>query len=429
MQQPHFVPVIIGVLCVVSVALPACGTKKKVGASAPSASAKVAALPPNVDADLLKQLSALAKSCKVDASEGNLTCPQGENRRLISEFVANQRSRTAAVATLAHALGANDPALQTAAANILNGAFRSPWGSDLRVGVVSPPEAKALLAAALKLPKALARQALPGAVNAAELAGIADDLYASLDRADQSDLRPLGYRYVMTHGRLGAFGKVQQAVKDTNSALAFAALEAPRNMYAWTETEKAAICPWAAGLMQDPRPNVATRAAGLLSSCSGEYVDRLLERGEQALKAGQFNAGELGPFRDLCSAANLRQAGAATDKQCQRNRELLTDAIDAKKLDSQTRSMALVALAYQWPDDKTMKLARSLEKDADKSLAEHANRTVKRLEQRAATEKGTADKSAGKPASADRPGTKLAAQPARPAPAAAPAAPPPVEPQ
>ncbi len=82
----------------------------------------------------------------------------------------------------------------------------------------------------------------------------------------------------MTHGRLSAFGKVQQLAKDANSAVAFAALEAPRNMYSWDETEKAAICPWALELLKDPRPNVATRAAGLLSSCSGAFVDQLLGR-------------------------------------------------------------------------------------------------------------------------------------------------------
>jgi hypothetical protein len=132
-------------------------------------------------------------------------------------------------------------------------------------------------------------------------------------------------------------------------------------------------------------------------------VDALLQRGEQALKTGRFNAGELGAFRDLCSAPSLRDAGHATDKQCARNRELLGDVVAAKKLDSQTRSMALASLAYQFPDDKTLKLARSLLKDSDKSLAEHADRTVKRLEQRQQLEDGGVaggKKAAGKGAKA-----------------------------
>ncbi len=99
----------------------------------------------------------------------------------------------------------------------------------------------------------------------------------------------------------------------------------------------------------------------------------------------------------------MRQPGASSDKQCERNRKLLSDVVAGKKLDSQTRSMALVSLAYQWPDDKTLKLAKSLEKDADKSLAEHAGRTIKRLEQRKATEKA-AEKSA---AAEKKPGAKV----------------------
>ncbi len=61
--------------------------------------------------------------------------------------------------------------------------------------------------------------------------------------------------------------------------------------------------------------------------------------------------------------------------------------------------MALASIAYQWPDDKTLKLAQSLLKDSDKSLAEHADRTVKRLEQRKELETGGAGadkKAAGK---------------------------------
>lgn len=398
MREKLFAAVLV--LGVGSVSVSACQQKKKAPVPAPSSNAKLAT-PANVDPALLKQLTDITRSCKIDSALANVTCAQGENRHLISEFVANQRSRPAAVATLAHALSDSNPALQTVAANLLNGAFRSPWGPELRIGAVAVPDAKSLLAAALKAPKALARQAVPGAVNAAELAGLSSEVYAELDKADASEIRPLGYRYVMTHGRLGAFGKIQQLAKDNNTAVSFAALEAPRNMPNWDESEKAAVCPWAAELLKDPRPNVASRAAGLLSSCGGSFVDQLLDRGEKTLGLGQFNAGELGPYRELCSAATRRQPGGATEKQCERNRQLLSEVIANKKLDSQTRSMALVSLAYQWPDDKTLKLAHSLEKDADKSLAEHAGRTVKRLEQRKASEKASA-------AGEKKPGTKPA---------------------
>jgi hypothetical protein len=374
------------------VALGAC--KRAAPSPAPVASASNApAAAAKLDLELLELLKGLSTACKVDAAEGSLSCPQGENRRLTTDFASNKRKRPPAIATLAAALSDANPALQTVTANLLNTAFRAPW-ADATVGMVEAADARALLQAALAVPKPLARQALPAAVNAGFLAGIADEVYAALDKADPAELRPLGYRYVMTHGRLAAFAKVQELVKDPSPALAFAALDAPRNMFDWNEAEKAAICPWAATLTKEAPPTVGARAASLLSSCGGEFVDQLLERGEKSLKAGELKTSELAPYRDLCSAAGLRQPGAATDAQCERNRKLLTSIIAAKKLDSQTRSLALVSVAYQWPDDKTLKLAKSLQKDADKAVAERANATVKRLEERKATKKSATAASA-----------------------------------
>lgn len=390
-MKPHYLA-----LTLVCLLLPACQSKGKAPSPAPSASAKPA-LPPNVDAALLEQLKTIAATCKVDAAAGSVACDKGENRRLGNEFSSGKRSRAASLATFTAALTDKNPALQTTAANLMNTAFRVPWGNDTKAGSVAPPDAKALLEAAIKLPNALARQAVPGAVHAVALAGSLPDAYAVLDKADPAEIRPLGYRYVMTHGRLAAFPKVQELAKDTNVAVAFAALEAPRNMYQWDDAEKAAICPWAAELLKDARPTFATRAAGLLGSCSGEFVDLLLEHGEQALKAGRFGASDLGPHRDLCSAVALRQSNPTSDKQCDRNRKLLTSVVGSKKLESQTRSLALVSLAHQWPDDKTLKLAQSLQKDADKGLAERATGTVKRLEERKASDKARAS-AAKKPA-------------------------------
>jgi hypothetical protein len=378
-------------LCALALAgtfLPACGKKKQAPSAATSASALASAaqpvLAPRVDAALFELLRGLAKKCNVNAGGGNVVCDGGENRTLSADFQGGKRSRAAAVATLAATLADKDPALQTVTANLLNTAFRVPWLPGKDASSVNAEDAKALLGAAVKLPNALARQAVPAAVHAAMLSGSAAEAYALLDKADAAEIRPLGYRYVMTHGRLAALPKVQELAKDPSIALVFAALEAPRNMYDWTDEERAAICPWAAEMLNDSRPNVPSRAAGLLGSCGTPFVDTLLERSEKALKAGKFTAGELGPHRDLCSAAALKTKSAPTEKQCERNRKLLTDVINAKSVDAQTRGLALVSLTYQWPDDKSLKLARALEKNDDKSLAERATSVVKRLELRKA---------------------------------------------
>lgn len=379
-----FTSLIAGVL--VCVSLQACQRQEKAPAPVASASSAPKTLRPGVNDELLAELRNIGGACKVEPAEGSVTCAQGENRKLTTMFSSNERKRPAAIATLAFALADPNPALRTVAANVLNTAFRAPW-NDENAGAVDAGDARALLTAALAAPKPLARQAVPAAVNAGFLAGIGEEVLAALDKADPAELRPLGYRYVMTHGRLAAFGKVQELVNDPNPAVSLAVLEAPRNMFAWSEAEQAAICPWAATLLKDPRPAVTARAAGVLGSCTGEFVDLLLERGEKSLKAGAFKAAEISPYRELCSSASQRQPAAATAAQCERNRKLLTGVVTAKTLDSQTRSLALVSLAYQWPDDKTLTLARSLQKNADKELAERASSTVKRLEERKVTRK------------------------------------------
>lgn len=367
----------------------AVGCKKSTGSvPAPSASQSGPTNPllKHVDGPLLKELADLAKTCQIDVGAGNVNCPQGEQRKLIGQFVSNQRSRTAAVATFAQALAHESPPVQTVSAHILYAAFRSPWGPDVKLGSVPSEDADALLAAAVNSPKSLARQAIPAAVHAAVLANRMDAAHAALDKATNSDLRTNGIRYLMTHGRLATFKKIQELAKDANLAVVLAALDSPRNMFSWTAPEQASICPWAVSMLTDSRPAIAAKAASLLGNCSGPYVDQLLANGEDSLKAGKFNTTQLTSYRELCPPVRRGQPNGPSDEQCERCRKLLEHVIEGKSVDEQTRSSALISLAYQWPDAATLKLGRRLTKSKDKSLAEHAKRTVDRLAQRQSLE-------------------------------------------
>lgn len=358
---------------------------KRTSGTAPAPSASQAAPSPQIrgtDPALLKELADLTKVCQVDVNEGNLNCAQGEQRKLISEFVANQRSRTAAVATFAQALARENPPTKAVAAHVLYAAFRSPWGPDAKPGSVNPEDAEALLSAALQAPKNLARQAIPAAVHASMLANRTEALYGALDKTPNSDVRTNGVRYLMTHGRLAALPKIQELAKDANVAVVLAALDSPRNMYSWTSAEQASICPWAASMLGDERPAIAAKAASLLGNCSGKYLDQLLENGEAALAAGKFNATQLTSYRDLCPPERRGPPTGPSQEQCARCRKLLEKVVEGKQVDEQTRSSTLIALAFQWPDEATLKLAKRLSKGKEKSLAEHATRTVERLEQR-----------------------------------------------
>lgn len=375
------------ILCaaLLSLGFVACAKPKPHQKVAPSSSASAPlTLAPRVDPALFSLLSNMAKSCKVDVKDGNLTCPQGEQRQLIGEFVSNQRPRNTAVATFAAAIADRDVALDAVASSILHAAFRSPWGNDPAKLTVDASDADKLLNGALRLPKVQARQALPAAVNACMLAGRSAALYSALDTAPDSELRLIGARYLLSHGRLAAFPKVQELAKDPSSAVVLAALESPRNMFSWTPAEQAAICPWAASFLDDQRPAVAAKAASVLSSCSGEWVDRLLDKGEKAVAAKTFNGMLLTAFRDLCAPHRTAREGGPSDEQCKRSRTLLEKAVVTTGIDEQTRSTALTTVAYQWPDQDTLKLMRKLSKTKEVTLAEVARRTADSLEQRGA---------------------------------------------
>jgi hypothetical protein len=423
-----------GNILAISAVLCGCG-HKPTQKTAPSAASSAQKLPAGVDSELLGKLAEIGKACKVNSDEGSVTCPQGEQRTLVSEFISNTRPRTKAIATFAYTLKNEPPNQRAVAANILYSAFRSPWGPNLVRGAVSDADASALLAATLSLPKTQARQAIPAAVHASMLSNRADALYAALAKSNELQLSVIAYRYLMTHGRLDAFKKVQELTSDPNSAIALAALESPENMYNWTLPEQESICPWAAGFLSDARPPVNAKAMALVGNCSGQFVDKLLDSGEAAVKSGSLSIAQLAAFRDLCSPARRAQPNGPTEAQCQRNRKLLETLVSSKASGEQARSTALISLAYQWPDEQTLKFAQAQTKNADKSLAEHAKRTVERLTQRLhaakSTTPGTPQSVAAKPGplglrpelarsmppSAPKP---VAAQPAAAPPAAAP---------
>jgi hypothetical protein len=384
-----------------------------------------------VDPALFASLTQLSQSCKVDVAQGAVNCPKGELRALVAKFASNQESRVKSVPTFAAALKDERPEVRAATANVLHSGFSSMWGPDARPGSVPAADAQALLSGVTALGPAQLRQALPAAVHASMLSGQSAALYAALEKLP-AEAKAIGYRSLMTHGRLQAFDKVKELAKDKDTAIVLAALENPRSMSNWTEQEQAAICPWVVEFLNDARPVVVSKAAGVLTSCGGEHIDKLLDMVEQALKAKTLFTAKISAFRDLCLVRQRTTEHGPTDAQCDRARKLLEQAVDNKALDAQARGMALVALAHQWPDKKTLALAKRHEKSSEKALAEHAGRVVQRIDQvqRASSTKGAPSAQPGpaKPGGPPTPGGAAAKAPAPAPPApAAPAAPPEAE--
>lgn len=361
------------------------GCSKDEASTAPADSAPAEQAPSwNIDSQLAERLKSIAHECKVDTTTSSVACENGEDRRLVSEFISNRRSKVKSLETFVAALESDDANERAVASSVLYESMRANLGSEVGPGSVTERQARGLVDQLKKLPKAQARQVAPAAVHAAVLAGDEAHLYEVLD--SDSTLAAAAYRYLMVHGRLNAFGKIQELASHTNTALALAALEAPRNMQTWSPKDRASICPWAEKLLADKRPMIGSRAAGLLARCSGNFVDILLDDGEASVRAGTFTMSKLAAHRDLCSPSRRRK-GEVTDAQCQRNRALLTSVVKDSKAESKMRAQALAAIAHQWPDEESLKLATSLEKSQPRELSSEAAKTAERLKKRQAAAK------------------------------------------
>lgn len=362
--------------------LSGCSKKKSSEEHAPAAAAS--AKPSGADS-LMVQIQELAKTCDVVEASSGLKCKGGEQRKLVSQF-AREKSRAGSLGTIAQALRDRDPKVQTVAANLLHLGFRSSLGSEAKQGDVSADVTKGLIDAVAELPKAQASQALPATVHAAMLSGQQDALYKMLEKRSQDRLATVAYRYLMTHGRMDAFPKIKEIVAGDQLDLALAAAASPNSMRDWSADEEKQICEWANELLGDERVGIATRAAALLGHCSGPYVDTLLGKGEELLKAGKLSQAQITPFRDVCSAARRRakpgEEPKVSDEQCARNRKFLEKVLSTSGVDPRTKAMVLSALAYQWPDEDTLKLMKKYENDPDKDLAKRANDMVRRLDRK-----------------------------------------------
>ncbi len=341
-----------------------------------------APLPPGVDAKLLDSMLEVAKACNLHPTSGQAECRGGELQRLIVS-VRKGGHAAEALPTLVHALSHEDPKVQAVAASVIGSTLRTQLvAGEGKPATVSQGQADALLKAVETLPESLARQVVPAAVHASMLSDRSSALFELLERERRPQVLTTAYRYLMTHGRLGVFDRVKKLAESPNPAFVLAALESPRYMRSWSDEEREAICPWAKGLLEHENPAISGNAASVLGNCSGSYIDALLETGEKLLRDKQFSITYVAAFRDLCSPQRRDRPDGASEQQCDRSRRLLEKVVGTSAVGGRVRAMSLNAVAFQWPDPKSLQLAKRYTDDADTHLAKAATQTVQRLEGR-----------------------------------------------
>lgn len=365
-------------LLVGTLAISGCGKKDTAAAGTAGSTSVTAAgpkAPPN--AALVERAKAHAAGCTVVVESGQAyTCAAGVSDAT-NKLVRDTKPNDFASSLADLARGKEDPKLAAAAVAIL----AENWDylpEDAKRRNATPYAIEATLAAYQESSGARAVRLAKVATHVATLGNALAKLVATVDAHATKDARDEAYRHMMTFARLEAFPTIKLA--GAKKEHADAALDALRNMYKPSEAEKVQVCPWAKGFLGDADGKIAESAGQDMVYCRGEYIDALVAEAEKRLAAGQFK----NPFAMVMREPCFQFAGALTPSaadvaQCDRVYAFLEKAANDPKVDDQTRGLALFNIYYQRRDDKTLKLMRRYEKNANKEVAKRAQEAIKSL--------------------------------------------------
>jgi hypothetical protein len=339
-------------------------------------------LPKTVDPALLSELKRAAEECK--QGPNRIVCPGKSKNAITSEFNRGKRSKTTALPTFSYALSLGDEKLSTLAAAVLYGAYRLGLGTNQQPEPSTRPSkqtARELLGGVLSLAPQASMQAIPAAVHAMWLTNQGDSLREALQTDLPIQVRTMALRYLMVYGRLNVFPEIERAAIEPRTAIVLAAVESPRNMRQWSEEERAKICPWLRGFLDDERDAVVGSALAGLSQCDTEDIDALLDQASQAASGGQFSFVHSTALRNLCGRTGQSRGSLANSEQCKEVRKLQEQVARNNELQARVRAMNLSNLAYDFPDEESLSLARELAKSESPEVKAAAEQSVKRIEQ------------------------------------------------
>lgn len=332
---------------------------------------------PNVDAELMQQLEALTQSCEVNVDRHSLRCKNKEDAVFTEQFTSGQKDRVASLDTFSVALSGENAPVAVAAAHVLEKNYRQMGDQP---GEVSPTVARRIIDTVAQTPKQRASKSVYAAVHAAVLAGETDYLYTMLDNHDYDYAAQNGYENLMYYGRLDVFDKIQALAAGENEKLAVTAFKAPRKIPDPKPEEMAVICPWAQGYMDDTRNKVFLEAGRQMLRCEGEYIDALLDAGEQRLAENHFTRDDYLLFRNVCfTPVKGLIAESGKQAQCERTFAFLESAANNEALDSLARGLALYAIYYQRRDAKTMAVMQKYKNHSDPNINKYANDAIESL--------------------------------------------------
>ncbi len=243
-----------------------------------------------VDGEIMDAIKAAASNCNVDMRYAFVRNCTGSEDVKLSDIISN-KTVPASLGTISVALNDPDEKIRVVACKLLYREVRDNISTiEKNADKITPAVVENLLKGTAKIKGYVAMYAAEAVTHIAIMKGHEMGLYRMLKEHPQEVVRVHGYSNLMRFGRLKVFDIIKELAKSSDPGMVLAALDAPRNMYKYTDEEKKVICPWALTYLGNDDPQIAFRAGATLNICAGKFIDAVLD--ECAKRA---NKGELKP--------------------------------------------------------------------------------------------------------------------------------------
>ncbi len=362
---------------------------KRAGADKPATAPAIDASSITVDEEVMAEIKTVATACKVEPKNARIDCRNKEKTKLYDElysYGSKAKSRVATIGTMAKALADPDAKVQTVAADVLGARFGSGWGEGVAVGQVDKAVAELLRQTLAKLGKYQGRRAVTAMMYASSLSATDAAMYAIIEAHADEYVRQRAWEASMFYGRMNAFDKIKGLAASGDPEQILIAVSAANNMYDYTDDEKAKVCPWAHGLLgADPEgaeeSDIFEQSGYVLTRCSGEWVDKLLDWGDAQRQKNIFDRKYYFVYRELCHSVmkGVVKVGA-TPEQCERNWKFLEATANTKGIEAKFRAWALDSISYSRRDERSYKLMKKYRKSKVPEIKKVAETAIKMLE-------------------------------------------------
>ena len=236
------------------------------------------------DAEMMRLIQDTTESCEIDIPYAFVRdcAPFRELREH-----ARNKPFPAVLGTLSVALNDDNPAARAVASNLLYGEVKDNRhrikenAKNISTGILNN-----LIQGIADNKDYSARYAVAVTVYTATVLDRHAPLFTMLKEHPQAIVRTEGYPKTMTYGRLGVLPFLKEAAKADNIQTQQAVLQAPLEMFDYTEKEQNTVAEWMLPYLNDENTTLVYIAGRVLyNRCGPEYIDTVLDTVEKHIDA------------------------------------------------------------------------------------------------------------------------------------------------